>query len=76
MEQHTAIEDLQAKIDALNQEAWSIRVSDSAQTFLLSSEAAALAKRCGYQKGLAEALRTKRLCTDPNVEAQRGQKPS
>jgi tetratricopeptide (TPR) repeat protein len=59
MEQHTAIEDLQAKIDALNQEAWSIRVSDSAQTFLLSSEAAALAKRCGYQKGLAEALRTK-----------------
>ena len=52
------IEEEQTKIDALNKEAWDVRVSDSARAFSLSGEAVELAKRVGYKKGLAEGLRT------------------
>ncbi|MCY7351823.1 MAG: tetratricopeptide repeat protein [Cytophagaceae bacterium] len=47
-----------ARVDALNQTAWEVRVIDSNRAFALSEEAVALAQALGYEKGLAEALRT------------------
>jgi signal transduction histidine kinase len=54
----TAIDDWQQKTDALNEEAWAVRVSNSARAFELSAEALQLAKTHHYKKGQAEALRT------------------
>ncbi len=52
----------QAQVDELNQVAWDLRVKDSNQAFLLSSEAVDLAKQRHYQQGLAEGLRTLGFC--------------
>ena len=51
-----------ARVDELNLLAWNVRVIDSNQAFLLSSEAVELAKPLHYQQGLAEALRTLGFC--------------
>lgn len=50
------------RVDELNQQAWTVRVTDSNQAFLLSSEAVALANQLHYQQGLAEGLRTLGFC--------------
>ncbi|QHT71800.1 tetratricopeptide repeat protein [Rhodocytophaga rosea] len=50
------------KIDALNQAAWDIRVTDSNQSFFLSQQAVDLATDIHYQQGLAEGLRTLGFC--------------
>ena len=47
-----------SRVDVLNQTAWEVRVTDSNRAFALSEEAVALARELGYEKGLAEALRT------------------
>ena len=45
-------------IDQLNNDAWELRVSDSLQSGQLSASAIAEARVLGYEKGLAEGLRT------------------
>lgn len=47
-----------AHIDRLNQEAWDLRrTEDWAQIAALAEEGLVLARSCGYQRGIAEALR-------------------
>jgi signal transduction histidine kinase len=55
MEIHQTEQDL---IDELNREAWSVRVSDSVRSGLLSREAMVRSRSIDYRKGLAESLRT------------------
>jgi len=52
----------QDKIDELNQQAWDIRIIDSARAQELSLEALGLANKTGYVKGKAEGLRTLAFC--------------
>lgn len=47
------------KIDALNREAWDIRVSDSLSSGRISEKAILLSRRVNYSKGLADSLRTR-----------------
>ena len=49
-------------IEQLNQTAWGMRVSDSTQSFELSSRALALSNEISYLKGQGEALRTLGFC--------------
>ena len=53
----TDIQLLKEKIDALNQQAWEIRVSDSNKAFQLATEAVELSRKINYEKGVAEGLR-------------------
>ena len=46
------------KINELNKEAWSVRVSNSVRALELSDEAVKLATGINYAKGMAEGLRT------------------
>jgi signal transduction histidine kinase len=48
----------QVHIDQLNKDAWALRVSDSLQSGQLSGSAITAARAAGYDKGLAEGLRT------------------
>ena len=52
------VTDAYNKIDALNKEAWNIRVSDSNRANSLSREAVKLSDIAHYDKGKAEGLRT------------------
>ncbi|PRY14298.1 tetratricopeptide repeat protein [Pontibacter ummariensis] len=49
-------------VDLLNQQAWELRVSNSARAFELSKEALDLAEGMAYTKGKAEAARTYGFC--------------
>ena len=50
------------EIDQLNQQAWTIRVSDSVTAQQLSEQALEMAKETVYAKGKAEGLRTLGFC--------------
>ncbi len=62
MKSDIRLQSLLDKADQLNQQAWDIRVSDSARSQQLSQEALELAKKTDYTKGKAEGLRTLGFC--------------
>src|SRR6185503_12055006 len=62
MSNDTVIASLEEKIDALNQQAWELRVNDSPKAFELSQESVKLAREINYPKGLAEGLRSLGFC--------------
>ncbi len=73
MNNETAIDSLQGKIDQLNQQAFEIRATDSNRSLVLSEEALGLAEKIDYPKGKAEGLRTSAFCflrLSKNAEAK------
>ncbi len=58
----STIANKEARIDAINEYAWSLRYSDSKYSFTLAEEASELAHEVFYKKGLAESLRTIGQC--------------
>src|SRR6185503_19957695 len=58
MSNDTVIASLEEKIDALNQQAWELRVNDSPKAFELSQESVKLAREINYSRGLAEGLQS------------------
>lgn len=51
-----------AEIDALNQQAWDLRGSDTSQAMTLAKQARDAATQCDYQRGLAHSLHTLGHC--------------
>ena len=62
MSKDVAIELLEKKIDALNKQAWDVRVYDSLKSMALSNESVELAKSINYHSGLAHGLKSLGFC--------------
>lgn len=69
------VENLLVRIDALNQEAWEVRLSNRSQCLELSQSALGLSKGQRYQRGRGYALRNLGFCdyAEANYEEALGQ---
>jgi len=54
---------IEEQVDALNDQAWSLRYTDTASAIELSGTAYQLAQQVGYKRGLAYSLRNEGMCS-------------